>query len=167
MVINSNQLDSSAVSHYPIYLDYVNCMGSETNLLRCYHRGAGVHRSNAINKVAVRCSKSGNCYNELLNYELFVLFISGGTTFDKMSSESQLSNELFLAIADRSLSNVRSLLQTGVDPDSIIDKCCLYNEGSPALVCAVSAFFTFCASSITKAYHPCFASFSFSVRAIP
>ena len=44
---------------------------------------------------------------------------------------------MFLAITDRNITNVRSLLQVGVDPNSLIDKCCFYNQKSPALVCAV------------------------------
>ena len=56
--------------------------------------------------------------------------------YQSIASESQLRHELFLAITNRNITNVRSLLQVGVDPNSLIDKCCFYNQTSPALVCA-------------------------------
>ena len=153
-VISSSQLDSNAVSSYPFYLTWVGCEGNETNLLQCHNFGVGAIGTGPENKVAVRCSQNGKFL--LKNKEQQNIFcqisISGAATstnkitrslgkslsyYQWIASESQLRNELFLAITNRNITNARSLLQVGVNPNSLIDKCCFYNQKSPALVCAV------------------------------
>ena len=42
----------------PIFLDNVDCLGNETNLLLCDHNGIEVHNCYHFEDVGVRCSMS-------------------------------------------------------------------------------------------------------------
>ena len=56
VLANIDNLDSNALSSYPLYLDQVECIGNETNLLQCDNLGAGVQYCCTQNIVAIRCN---------------------------------------------------------------------------------------------------------------
>ena len=53
----------------PIYLDDVNCIGTETSLLHCSHSGIGQHNCNHSDDAGVLCS--GICIDQI-NLHIFL-----------------------------------------------------------------------------------------------
>ena len=59
ILYGTDHVNFHSVSNYSIYLDEVQCIGNETNLLQCENSGAGIHNCNNNEKVAIRCSPKG------------------------------------------------------------------------------------------------------------
>ena len=55
----SSLVDSNVVANNSIYLDKLKCIGNETNLLQCSHRGTGIHQCRDNEKMALRCLPNG------------------------------------------------------------------------------------------------------------
>ena len=54
--------------HFPVYLDDVNCNGSEVNILACSHLPLSVHNCSHNENTGVICS---GLYSKLLLYDIF------------------------------------------------------------------------------------------------
>ena len=56
----------------PVFLDDVNCMGSEIALLNCSHRGIGINDCGHSEDAGVRCQGICHCTSVLILGELWV-----------------------------------------------------------------------------------------------
>jgi len=45
----------------PIFLEYVNCTGNETNLANCSHSGVGMHNCDHLEDAGVVCPQGSYC----------------------------------------------------------------------------------------------------------
>ncbi|XP_071476169.1 scavenger receptor cysteine-rich domain-containing protein DMBT1-like [Diadema antillarum] len=79
-----------------IWLDDVQCIGVETNIAQCNHRGYGINNCNHREDVGVRCEVAGN----VAPSELFEVRLAGGQTRGEGRVEVRLEDGQWGTVCD-------------------------------------------------------------------
>ena len=85
----------SAPLHAPIWLDNVNCNGSESRLLECQHKGLGNHNCDHDKDVFITCEEKSNELMSSYNYVATYIVICDSVNlrpFDHYYSRNQKGN---------------------------------------------------------------------------